>query len=387
MQQRDSNSEPSQPTAIGYLIDFFYQGGGTEKQLATVINNLDRCRFEPFVFILRPLDNERPLVPADVDCQIEYLNVKRFLSLMALRGLFRLVRLLRKHRITILQVFFIDSNLLGVLAARLAGIRRIIVSRRDMGWWDRGGYHFWANRVNRLAPYCLANSEAVKEAVVKSEPFRPEQIRVIPNGIDPPAAGAGTFPFDRYAIGDRERLVAIVANLKPIKQLDIFLRIAARLNRDNTRFVILGWGPLEKQLRELTNELGIAPRVIFHHTVHGVFDLLSRTEVGVLTSQSEGLSNVLIEYALAGLPSVAFDTGGNREVIKDGVTGYLVPPYDEQIMTEKISLLLGDDELRTRMGKAASQRVSKKFSVRRMMTSTESYYQEVATCDYYSSRK
>lgn len=377
MRLHSHSSESSGPMTIGYMIDSFQRGGGTEKQLATLIDGIDRRRFTPILFVLRPKTNE---ISFHQPCRIEYLNVTRFLSLRALVGLFRLIRLLRKHHVAIFQIFFIDSNLMGVLAARLAGIRRIIVGRRDMGWWYGGHYHSYTNRVNRLVPYCVANSNAVKDAVARHEPFKPERIHVIPNGLDAQADGTAAFPFDRFAIDKNKRLVAIVARLVEIKQIDVFLRIVASMNRNDTQFVIVGHGHLEQQMKELAGSLGLAEKVIFHHTVHGVFDLLSRTDVGVLTSQSEGLSNTLIEYALSGVPSVAFDVGGNREVIKDGITGYLVPPFDGQIMADKISLLLGDDELRTKMGEAACRWVSDEFSVKKMISSTESFYQEIATC-------
>jgi glycosyltransferase involved in cell wall biosynthesis len=97
----------------------------------------------------------------------------------------------------------------------------------------------------------------------------------------------------------------------------------------------------------------------------------------VLTSETEGLSNVLIEYAVAGLPAVAFDVGGNPEVIEDGETGYLVKPYDVNELAEKVDLLLSDPDLRRRLGRHASQRAQERFSAESMVRATETFYQEI----------
>jgi glycosyltransferase involved in cell wall biosynthesis len=100
-------------------------------------------------------------------------------------------------------------------------------------------------------------------------------------------------------------------------------------------------------------------------------------DVGVLTSESEGLSNVLIEYALAGVPAVAFDIGGNREVIVPDVTGLLIEPFDEEQMTAKIEHLLEHPEQSMKMGAKAVAMSRERFSVDAMVRATERFYEEI----------
>ncbi|MEE8575707.1 MAG: glycosyltransferase [candidate division Zixibacteria bacterium] len=378
MQPSLKNKSASKPVAIGYLIDHFLPGGGTELQLATLVNNLDRNQFSPMVIVLQTKKRD---LSADFDCPVEYLGVSSLLSLDGLRGLLRLIRLIKRHRLSVLQIFFIDSNLIGVLAARLAGLKKIIVSRRDMGWWHGSRSHRWSNRINRMVDHCLANSEAVKKAVVNNEPFAENQVRVIKNGINRPTPQPETNATANLGIDNHMKLVTIVANLKPIKQVDIFIRAAALINEKNIRFLLLGDGRQKDQLADLAADLGISDKVIFHHTIGAVFDFLDHTDVGVLTSETEGLSNALIEYALAGVPAVAFDTGGNSEVIEDGVTGFLVEPYNETVLAEQISRILEDDNLRAKMSRAAAHNARKNFSVLKMVADTQDYYRNILSCD------
>jgi glycosyltransferase involved in cell wall biosynthesis len=105
-----------------------------------------------------------------------------------------------------------------------------------------------------------------------------------------------------------------------------------------------------------------------------VHDIIGRFTVGILTSASEGLSNVLIEYALCGIPSVAFGVGGNSEIIVDGETGYVVPDGDEALMAEKIDFLLENPEVLKKFGQIARDMADAKFSVKNMVSKAEEFY-------------
>jgi glycosyltransferase involved in cell wall biosynthesis len=89
------------------------------------------------------------------------------------------------------------------------------------------------------------------------------------------------------------------------------------------------------------------------------------------------MSNVLIEYALAEVPAVAFETGGNPEIIVEGETGFLIPAYDEQKMAERIDYLLEHPAESRLIGQQASERARKMFSIRRMVEESEAFYQEL----------
>jgi glycosyltransferase involved in cell wall biosynthesis len=367
-------SSPHKTIKIAYLIDFFGTGGGTENQLALLLKHLDRSCFTPYLFTLRPKEVSAGL---DLNCPVEHLGVRSLLSWKALRALRRFRRFLKQNHIDILQLFFIDSNIFGILAGKPAAVPVIIVSRRDMGWWYHQKRRHLTNILNRLADYCLANSYAVKAAVNRMETIPAERTEVIYNGVtEGKQYNSPLLSKESLGIPADAPVVGIVANLKPIKRIDRFLRAASLLKRADSHFIILGSGNREDSLKELAAELGLSSRIHFHHTVDQARAFIALFDVGVLTSESEGLSNALIEYAMAGVPAVAFDTGGNKEVIADGRTGFLVPAFDEAKLAERIDTLLDNTNLARQLGEAAQERARRQFSVQSMVQKTQDFYRK-----------
>ena len=152
----------NKPIPIVYVIDHFYRGGGTENQLAILIDNMDRAKFTPYVFNLRP---KEPDMSIEIDCEVEYLNVESLFSLAALRAILKMRRHLKQNDVKIVQVYFMDSRAVGVMAGRLAGIRNIVACRRDMGWWHTPKKMFVMRTLGRFARYCLVNANIIKKMV------------------------------------------------------------------------------------------------------------------------------------------------------------------------------------------------------------------------------
>ena len=142
-------------------------------------------------------------------------------------------------------------------------------------------------------------------------------------------------------------------------------------------FVIAGQGELRNSLLELAGELGIADRVVFLGQVADVPGLLQRLQVGILTSDSEGLSNSLVEYGLAGLPAVTFDVGGNAEVIQEGQTGFLVPPGDTVAMADRVIQLLTDQGLHGEMSGKARTHCALTFAPERIRNLTLDFFRSL----------
>lgn len=364
-----------EPTPIVFLIDVFSRGGGMENQLGNLVDNLDRKRFDPYLFTLKPHWRETNV---KINCPTEILNVASLNSVGLIRGVWRLSKFLRKHKVPILHTFQIDSTFVGALTGIFAPKTTVLISRRDMGYWHTPRLLKMLNIAGRFIDYCVTNANAIKEIVCRTEPFRPEQVKVIYNGVIFPEDHAGQ-PANRaeFDIPEQVPLVGIAANLRPVKRLDRFVRVAAALENKKTHFMIMGFGKGQEELVALAKELGIDDRLHFHHTVANAFQVMKLFDVGVLTSETEGLSNVLIEYALAELPAVAFDTGGNPEIVVEGETGFLVSDHDEKLMVERINYLLEHPTESRLIGQQAAEHARKMFSIGRMVEESEAFYQEL----------
>lgn len=371
-QEKDNHVRKKIP--IAFIMDHFYRGGGSENQLFTLVDCIDKNRFTPYVLNLRP-----KWKPIETNCKVFYLDVNSILSFRVIKAILEVARFLRRNRVEILQVYFFDSRIIGTLAGRLAGVKRIVFCRREMGWDHTRKKLLIFKMLAKLSHYCLVNAKAIKDMVKKAESFPENRIEVIYNGVElKPRSESAPKTKKDFNIPDKAPIVTSIANLRPVKRIDRLLRVADILGKSGPHFLVIGRGPLLDELKAQSESLGLTDRVHFYHTVGGISNILKISDIGILTSESEGLSNVLIEYALAGIPSVAFDIGGNREIIIDGQTGYTIPDGDEKKMAEKINYLLSNPEVSCRFGETARRLAREKFDVKEMVRKMEDFYLRIA---------
>jgi glycosyltransferase involved in cell wall biosynthesis len=298
-----------------------------------------------------------------------------FRSVRAVRAMGELVRFLRRRRIDIVQTFFIDATIFGVIAAKLAGVRRIISSRRDLAFWSSRQTRLAFGLVNGRVHRFWANSEAVARHLEAGEGIHRERIDVIYNGIDLEA-----FDRDGADSGGPGSVVGIVANLnREVKRVDLFIRAAALAGErfPAARFRIVGDGHLRPGLEKLGRDLGLEPRLEFLGLRSDVPRVAREFDVGVICSDSEGFSNSIIEYLAMGIPVVATAVGGNPEIVEDGVVGRLVPPGDHRALAAAIADLLGDRRLLEAMGDRGKRKIEKEFAWQNRIGEIENYYRSL----------
>jgi glycosyltransferase involved in cell wall biosynthesis len=166
-----------------------------------------------------------------------------------------------------------------------------------------------------------------------------------------------------------------------MKGLEQFLEAAAaiRMRVPDARFLIVGETapndrPYLSVLTNLAGRLGLSDRVVFAGLRTDVPQLLASATVSVMPSLNEALSNVLLESMAAGVPVVATRVGGTPEAIQDGVNGLLVEPGDPAALAQAIGHLLAQPELARRLGCAARESITERFSIDRMVSATEDLY-------------
>jgi L-malate glycosyltransferase len=361
---------------IWYLIDTLHVFGGTERQLRELINHLDRSRFDPLVLTLYSADMPHAAEFDGMGCAVHSLKIPRLLSLRGLLAIWKLSVSMRRDKVRIIHTFFPDAAIVGIIAARLAGAR-VIVGRRDLGYWYSKRYLFILRRLQHFAHAYIVNSVSVRDAVIAAEGVGASRVHVVHNGFFGQPSDTPDFTLEQFGVPRNAKVVGTVANLRDVKRLDRFVEMAAGIRDPQAYFLIVGYGELHDALVQQAESLGLADRFRIIHSISNVYHILSRFHVGVLTSESEGLSNTLIEYGLAGVPAVAFDVGGNREVIDDHASGFLVSPYDITELGRHVEKLLADDDLRNRFGAHAKRICASRFAGQRMVDETLEIYRSV----------
>ena len=358
--------------------------GGAERQLVELARGMDKQRFRVLVATLypgQPLERE---LEGRVGISLLSLNRKGKFDFGILLPL---VRLLRRERVHVIQPFLSPATFFGLTAAILARVPvRVVTERSGVRRDTKLGenvYRFVEDRLTRFADVAVANSESGRDFLV-SRGIGAAKTRVIYNGVNSERVTADEAEVAALRAGlgipASAPVIGIVASLTAPKDYPTFLR-SARIIQDSqpsARFLVVGDGPLRRDLQGMAAQLGLADSVVFAGHQMRVAPFISSFDVAVLSScDYEGCSNYLLEAMGLGRPVVATDIGGNRELVRPGETGLLVPPGDPGALGAAVITLLGDRALASRLAEAARARFLAGFSVTTMVRQYEQLYEEL----------
>lgn len=296
----------------------------------------------------------------------------------------RIARRLKKGRFHLLHTHEYKSDLFGLCAARLAGVRAVASAR---GYTDSTPalrlYRYVDLLVLRFFALVMAVSEDLRRQLI-SAGLREEKVITLHDGIDVTA-----FASRAKERGERLRrhlvdfegqpLIAIVGRLSPEKGHRYFLEGAKIIQalRPEAKFLILGEGPLRVELEGLAVRLGVKEAVSFLGYQRDVAGYMAASDLVVQASLREGLPNALLEALALGKAVVATRVGGVPEVIRDGQTGFLVPPKEPQKLAERVLWLLEKPEEAVKMGKRGRVRVVSAFSIEGLARRLAETYSQV----------
>lgn len=186
---------------------------------------------------------------------------------------------------------------------------------------------------------------------------------------------------DRFGIREYETVLTNIGYFNEQKAQWDLLHAFSDIRRahENVKLLLVGWGRLEKYLKDFAESLGISEFVVFTGKCSRteVFEILSITDLFLLSSHWEGFGIVLTEAMAAGKPVVATNTDGAREVVEDGKTGILTPIGHPKIFAETVSALLNQPEQMADMGRRGRERVRRLFDCQRFIRGYEAFYQSV----------
>ena len=346
-----------------------------------VIKQLDKSNFRPILFALR--GQESSYLWKSLDCEKYLLGVTSLISYNSLKCLFKTSIILRRRGVALAHSFFFDATVFGVLSSWLAGVPRIISSRRDLGFWYTTTKLSVLKSINHLTDNILVNSKAIEEEVVLKESVARKKIYVIYNGIDLDLVNGNSHAplppeFTRYISGRLS--VGIVANFnRPVKRVDLFIQaasIVARYRHD-VCFLVIGGGDLETKLKLMASESGVGEKILFLGPLADPAAYMKCFDIGVVSSDSEGFPNVILEYMALSVPVIATDVGGNAELIRQESNGLMVPPNDKLALAGAIRKLLDNRSLRMRLAANARIQVQNEFNWQAQIKHIEDFYNQL----------
>ncbi|MBW1803012.1 MAG: glycosyltransferase family 4 protein [Deltaproteobacteria bacterium] len=210
-------------------------------------------------------------------------------------------------------------------------------------------------------------------------------LSVVHNSVDVPEFDMSVNNISRlrkqYDIGDQETILTNIGYFNEQKAQADLLKAFREVvdHRSDVRLIIVGWGRLEKELKKITKDLGLEETVVFTGKLirSQVFEILSMSDLFVLSSHWEGLAIVLAEAMVFGKPVVSTATCGSDEIIENGKTGIIVPIKRPDIMAQAILDLLAKPDLMAQLGERGRKRVIQYFNCEQYIKGYEDFYESV----------
>ena len=368
-------SEPVQTSHAACLPGVFlmtdsFATGGSERQFVTLAGTLDRQRFRVQLGCIQ----KKGGFLAGFESTRQFSLGGSLYGLKSWRTRLQLASHLRRKEIQIAHAFDFYTNILLAPVARAAGVPAVIGSQRQLGdllsalqWRAQVAAFHFCDRI-------ICNSQAAGRRLAEQVGRR--RIVVIGNGLAPSAFEAEEPAMPRrvgvWRVGMLARMNTWSKNHK------LFLQAAARLAArfPGLEFVLVGDGPLRPELENEAKKLGLGQRVVFLGDRRDIPSVLASLDVTVLPSDSESLSNAILESMAAGVPVIAANVGGNPELLGEG-RGVLVKPGSAEDLGEAVAGVLVDDGMRRQFGENATKFARENFTIDTMRRRHEELYADL----------
>ena len=303
----------------------------------------------------------------------------------------QLYLIFRREKYDIVHTHSSKAGILGRLAARLAGVKVIIHTIHGLPFHRYQGalsnliYIFLERLSARVSTKIVCVAGAMAEQAVAAGVAPRNKFATIYSGMELDAflrsPALRERARDNLGIRRENLVIGMIARLFPLKGHEYLFAASAGIIRrfPNARFLLVGDGILRGKFRRTLREFGLADKFIFAGLVHPnrIPEMISAMDVLVHTSLREGLAKALPQAMACGKPVVSFNLDGAREVVKDGITGYLAAPMDVRGLASALCRLLSDADLRKRIGENGRRLVDPAFRKEVMVEKINALYEAV----------
>ena len=380
---------------VAHLITRLIVGGAQENTLFTAEGLRTRHGYDVTLITGPPLGPEGSLldgawrehVPCIVVSQLRRaVNPARDAIAFA-----RLYTIFRRKNYDIVHTHSSKAGILGRLAARLARVKNIVHTIHGLPFHpyqsrlSHRAYVFCEKVAAKVSTKIVCVANAMVEQAVAEGVARRDKFLTIYSGMDLDSflqsGRLRAAARQRFGIADDERVIGKIARLFPLKGHEYLFAAAEEIVKrfPRTRFLLVGEGILREKFQRALRHKGLADHFIFAGLVppERIPEMISAMDILVHVSLREGLAKALPQAMACGKPVVSFDVDGAREVVKNGTTGYLVPPKNVPTLVDALNRLLQDEALRNRLGANGKRLVDPAFRKERMVDHIHTLYEDL----------
>ncbi len=351
--------------------------GGCERDLTKMALALDRSKYTPFVACFHRQGPRYPELAA-AGVSVFELPVKSFRSWSALRGAWDFCRLIRRHGIQVIHAFDVPTDIFAAPLAWLLRVPAVITCQLSYRFFYSPVERRMLRITDRISHCIVVNSEAVKRDLQETEGIDASHITVSYNGVDPAIFNA--LPSNerqrKPCVADATLVVGTVCVVRKEKRLDLLLRAFARIRPSlpGMKLLIVGSGPLEREIQDLRDELGLGGDCVMVPAQDEVASWMRSMDVFVLSSDSESFPNALLESMACGCCAIGSNVGGVPELIEDGLSGLLFEHENCAALEQVMLRTVVDTTFRERLAEAGRVRAVTRFSMDAAARRTEALY-------------
>jgi glycosyltransferase involved in cell wall biosynthesis len=347
--------------------------GGTETQLLRILPELQKYH-ENAVCCVRghgPIgfELEKKSIP------VYYLDFKGFLDLLIIK---RFYSVIKEFRPNILTTYLIHADLYGRIFGRLFGIKKIVSSKRGaLLQWE------WLAKFDRMTKFMvsryLVQTKTAREEWMGRLGLSKDNFTIIPNGIDTKLFSPNINKPDKLRgldINPESFVITCVARLRRGKGHKFLLESFENIfkKHKNTTLLLVGDGEREEELRKQIKNYTSKNNIFFLGNRNDIPEILAISDIFVLPTEAEGMSNAIIEAMAAGIPIITTDIPENKELIKNSEMGILIPTQDIKEIQKNSSLLLNNADLRKRLGGNARSEIKKHYDINVVVEKMQDFY-------------
>lgn len=340
--------------------------GGAERAVVDIAKNLNPADFQVKVICLKRFGHWG-LELKNKNVEMISLGQKDKLGILILP---KLIRILKRENPDIVHTHLFGADFYGRLAAWLAGVDIIVSTEHNLNISEGRIKKILKKYSAALAKAIVASSSAIEKYLIKSEGAKADKISVIRYGIEVDKF----LNKQRVFVGKEEIILGFMGRLTEQKGVDLLIGALAKLRNQKIVCRIAGQGELQEELKRRIVENNSSNKVSLLGQVKNSKNFFDELDIFILPSRWEGLGIVILEAALSGLPVIASNIDGIKEVIENGISGILTEPGDIDALAEKIKNLAGNPEERKRLGLNLQNKVKNEFNLERMVGEYENLY-------------
>lgn len=361
--------------------------GGAQKQLLSLLSHLDKQKFNPFLFTAqRGLLVQEALSINGLTLQRSKFLERPINPLKDISAFIELYLFIKKNNIEIVHTHSSKAGILGCWAAKLAKVKIIIHTIH--GWsfndYQRSLFRIFFIWLERLSAHftdkLIVVSSYDKQKGLDNRIGKKDKYTLIRYGIDYAAFDIKDENIKKeLGINANDLVVGMIACFKPQKSPQDFIKLAFLIKKvsQNVKFLLIGDGILRKKIERLICRFNLQKQVILPGWRTDIPRILAVMDIFVLTSLWEGLPISVLEAMASSKPIISTHTGGVGEIIVEGRSGFLVPPHDLNKISERLTILLKDGNLREAMGQNAKDDLGLDFTLTNMIKGNENIYRDL----------